>query len=70
MKLYNTKTNEPVKKDDQITDFRGERATVKGWTEPRHSGSTGRIDVRYEGTTGSQEFYPSVFNCEFREESK
>ena len=45
-----------------VRSGRGEAATIHGMTKPRHSGSTGRVYVRFcddEGTTG--EYFPSVF---------
>lgn len=56
-------TRRPVEKGDTVADFRGETATVIGWREPHKVGSTGRIIVSVEGW--EQEFYPSVFDCEF-----
>lgn len=48
---------------DKATSFRGELATVQGWTKPVHNpNSTGRVHVQWhDGLTGS--YYPSVFDC-------
>ena len=49
-----------------VRSFDGEAATVHGMTRPRHSGSTGRVYVRFcdaEGTMG--EYFPSVFNLKW-----
>lgn len=65
MILVNSKTREPVKLGDEIISFRGERATVIGWMEPKHSGSTGRVqvvDAKYGGF-----FYPSVYGLEWED---
>ncbi len=59
MILINTVTKQPVKVGDMVTNFRGEPSIVLGMTEPRHSGSTGRIRVDFG------EYYPSVFQCEW-----
>ncbi len=50
-----------VKIGDAVVTFNGEKATVTGWEEPRHSGSTGRMNT----THGRGEHYPSVFGCKF-----
>jgi hypothetical protein len=59
-----------VKVGDDVTSFRGERATVTGWAEPHGAQSTGRIEVRWKGRSrhaNPQAYYPDVFNCEFIE---
>jgi hypothetical protein len=66
MKLYNKKTNKLVRKGDVVTSFRGDHATVTGWTEPHKAGSSGRMAVEYL-SGGGGEYYPSVFGCEFQE---
>lgn len=55
-----------VEVGDSVTGFRGEHATVVGWQEPRHAGSTGRVYVR-EGTYESS-YYPSVYNLKWKEQ--
>jgi hypothetical protein len=66
MQLFSTRTGKPVAKGEEVTDFRGEKAIVVGWEEPRHSGSTGRIYVRPQGAKLDEGYYPSVYDCEFR----
>ena len=56
------KSGKEVNVGDKVTSFRGEIATVQGWTKPLHSASTGRIHVQWhDGLTAS--YYPSVFDC-------
>jgi len=65
MRLVHTDTGKPVEIGETVTDFRGDKATVIGMTQPRHEGSTGRIHVRApEGYEHG--YYPSVFNCEWK----
>lgn len=61
--VLHNKAGIPVKIGDKVADFRGEKATVTGWTAPRHSGSTGRIHVKCKGHI--HEYYPSVYDCQF-----
>ena len=60
MILINTVTSKPVAIGDKVTSFRGEESIVLGMTEPRHSGSTGRMRVDHG------EYFPSVFKCEWQ----
>ena len=55
--LLNNETGLEIQKGDKLTTFRGEVATVTGWTAPRHSGSTGHIktDLGYH--------YAGVYGC-------
>lgn len=44
---------------DTIATFRGDTVVLEGGSEPLHSGSSGRIYVRYlDGTPG--QYFPSV----------
>ena len=63
MKLINSKTKQEVKIGDMVTSFRGEKYEVRSWSEPHHSGSTGRMYVKNDQL--DRELYPAVFNCEF-----
>ncbi len=49
---------------DRVTSFRGEFATITGWEKPRHEGSTGRVNVKWDAKPewGIQSLYPSVFD--------
>lgn len=38
-------------------------SAVTGFMPPRHSGSTGRIEVRHPGALYTTLYYPSVFKC-------
>lgn len=65
-KLVSKKTGTEIKTGDIVTDFRGDRWILRGFTPPRHPGSTGRVHVR-TGVTGDHadaEFYPGVFDAE------
>lgn len=63
-----TKDGKTIQVGSRVTSFRGEAATVVGWREPRHSGSTGRVLVRFAGETQVSEFYPKVFGLEWHSE--
>ena len=67
VKMFHKATGKVVVVGDAVTDFRGDAAIVTGWQAPHREGSSGRIHVRYkDDATGEAEYYPSVFNCEFR----
>lgn len=67
MKLVHSVTGVEVHVGDMVESFRGERAEVTGWIEPKTPASSGRIEVRYVGGVGSAVFYPSVFDHVFVE---
>ena len=60
MKLVNAQGQE-VKVGDTVATYEGIQATVTGWAEPKHSGSTGHIHT----TLHHGEHFPSVFDCKF-----
>lgn len=45
----------------KIKDFRGDPATLVGYSAPRHEGSSGRVTVRLKGGFETQ-YYPGVFS--------
>ena len=55
--LMDEETGKIVKLPYKTKDFRGEPITVKGFTEPHKSGSSGRIQ------TDKGEYFPGVANC-------
>jgi len=59
--LVNSKTLEPVRVGDIVTDFRGETCTISGGRAPHKPSSTGRVWVN----EFSQEYFPGVFNLEW-----
>lgn len=61
MKLVYEGTYTPVNVGDTITDFRGDEATLVAWYPPQHPASSGRVEVREAGATGTSLYYPSVF---------
>jgi hypothetical protein len=64
MKLVYENTGCEVKTGDVAHTFRGEAVYIEGWREPQHSGSTGRVYVKFFGDAGwSQEFFPSVIGA-------
>lgn len=64
-KLVSKKTGIEIKTGDIVTDFRGDRWICRGFTPPRHPGSTGRIHVLSDHNDNiNTEFYPSVFEAE------
>lgn len=56
------KNGTEVKRGDKVVDFRGEAHIVTGWQLPKHSGSTGRVNVKKVGGRFESEFFPSVFD--------
>ena len=61
------KSGKEVNVGDKVISFRGEIATVQGWSRPANNPrSTGRIHVQWhDGLTAS--YYPSVFDCTISE---
>jgi hypothetical protein len=64
MRLVNQQGTE-VNVGDKLTDFRGDEWVVTGGQPPHHSGSSGRIYVEREGS--QREFFPTVFDCVWKE---
>ncbi len=69
MILKHDNTGATVLLGDKVTSFRGETAVVAGWERPRHSGSTGRVTIKWDARPewGVQSLYPSVFNLSWHE---
>lgn len=63
MKLIHKQTGQVVREGDTVTDFRGERGIVIGWTKPKSPASTGRITVDAQGI--EHHCYPEVYFCEW-----
>lgn len=64
------KDGSEVKKGDEITDFRGDKAIVEGWEAPREKGKSGRVYVKYtreDGSSFSHGYYPEVFGLKWKE---
>ena len=59
-RLVDIKTGDAIPVSGVVTTFRGERAVVRDWTAPNHSGSTGRVYVSLDGGAWDREFFPSV----------
>lgn len=55
------KDGSAVQEGDEVTDFRGDTAIVRGWQYPVHSNSTGRVD------TDEGSYYPSVYELKWSE---
>ena len=64
MRLIN-RDGDTVKVGDLVSTG-DEFATVTGWAEPTHSGSSGRIHT----TLGHGEHFPNVFGCKFVSDAK
>jgi hypothetical protein len=58
----------PAAKGQELTAFDGEKMILKGWAEPKHPGSTGRVYVQCNGWDFEWEYYPSVVGGKFVEE--
>jgi len=57
------KDGKELKTGDVVTDFRGEEMLVAGFSLPRHSGSTGRIDLKAKDGVYLGQFFPSVVDA-------
>ena len=60
--LVDMDTLAPIKRDSRRQDFRGDTQTIRGGMPPKHSASTGRV-----WTASGGEFFPSVFNLKWIE---
>ena len=66
-KLIEIKTGKELKPGDAVNTFRNEPATLVGYREPEHEGSSGKVTIRLEdGDVRS--FYPSVIGATFDEQ--
>jgi hypothetical protein len=65
MRLVRKSDNTEVKVGDTVTTFRGEIATLTDMQPPKHSGSTGRVYVKFPQYDNPQSYYPSVIDCHF-----
>ncbi len=58
-----------VKEGDEAKTFRGELVVITGWQQPRHEGSSGRVNVTFKNSPGSTRvFYPGVCNLHWTKE--
>jgi len=60
MILVDKKTGKPLVEGQTVTTFRGVECVLKGWREPQHGGSTGRVWIK-----GGREYFPSVIGAVF-----
>ncbi len=65
MKLIRIADGVEIKPGDLVTTFRGEVAVLEDAREPQHSGSTGRVFVRFAGWPWCREFFPGVIGAEW-----
>lgn len=65
MRLVYKGTEKEVKVGDVVTDFRGDKATVKYFREPHKPSSEGKITVTEDGSDWSAEYYVSVYGLEW-----
>ena len=63
-RLINKETREEVKEGAIVTDFRGDKSILIGFTEPHKPSSTGRVSVKEDGSCFAKEYFPSVFGLE------
>jgi hypothetical protein len=61
-KLIDKKTRREIKTGDKVTDFRGIRWTLEGFTPPVSTNSTGRVFLQDADGEISQ-FYPGVIDA-------
>lgn len=70
MKLINQQGH-TVNVGDIVHDFRGKAAIVTGWQAPRHSGSTGRVNIKEMDERGlSASYYPGVYDLAWEGQSE
>jgi hypothetical protein len=67
MKLVYSGSRREVKVGDLAQTFRGEFVEVVSIEKPRHAGSTGRVYVKFDGSSGSREFFPGVIDAKWVE---
>lgn len=65
--LVNIETNKPLAIGDEVRGFRGEKGILND-ARP-DEGKNGKVYVKFEDSKFSRSFYPSVINCEFRDET-
>ncbi len=74
MQLIYEKTGKPVKVGDRVKLWRGGLVQIAAISEPRHSGSTGRVYVvpvvkgKADEDAGISEYFPSVIDAAWRQE--
>tara|TARA_R110000868_G_scaffold22937_2_gene93493 strand:+ start:311 stop:505 length:195 start_codon:yes stop_codon:yes gene_type:complete len=56
----------PIAEGDMVRNFRNEVATVTGWAEPKHDGSSGRVFVTEDGQH-EQGYFPNVYGLQWKE---
>jgi hypothetical protein len=60
--LVDEVTGTLIHRDTTVKDFRGHEAIVRGFQEPRHRSSTGRVTLSYPGEPPA-EYFPSVIGA-------
>ena len=65
--LVDIETGEPLVIGQRVQTFKGEVGRLLSATRPKHSGSTGRVDVQLDGSEFRWSWYPSVIGAEWRE---
>jgi hypothetical protein len=65
MQAYRKETGEPVIPGEEITDFRGDKATFVAVAQEATPGSSGRVRVN-QGGAHDREYYPGVYDLEIR----
>lgn len=63
IKLYDKATGLEVRAGDTVTTFRGDAVKLTGYATDGHN----RVYVK-AGSAQTREFFPSVINCELRED--
>ena len=68
--LIDRTTGKRLKIGDTVTNFRGEESVLTGTCPPPHkSSSTGRVYVKTDGSRYEGEYFPSVYNAEWKDAS-
>lgn len=65
--LYH-KDGRPVQYGERVVDFRGDLDRIVGGRPPHRPGTTGHIYTRMPDVAQASEFYPGVFDLEWRVE--
>jgi hypothetical protein len=65
--LIDRTTGKRLKIGDTVTNFRGEESVLTGMSPPHKSSSTGRVYVKTDGSRYEGEYFPSVYNAEWKD---
>ena len=67
--LVHKETKKVLKVGDKVSDFRGDQGVITHMSPPKHSGSSGKIVLKYNDDDMGRELFATVINAEFVEVS-